>query len=713
MLQVQIKENKIYSPLRDQMLILTPEERVRQEYICHLVNHYGYSLEQMWEEVKVSNSQRGSGKARADIVIWKSKEDRDSNKHAFIVVECKAQNVKIQRQDYFQGANYASWTHAQFFVTTNEKEVKFFKTGDTIPIGFLDEINDIPNAKDIGNDKKIAEILSQTKAFTRDEFQNLLFQCHNVIRNNDKLSPEMAFDEISKILFMKIRYERTIGKWSVFTKERFEADREVNDRYKTKDEQQFYQKLFENTKIDFKYAEIFEENDMLRIRETSFLQIVKLLEKYNLSDTSDDVKWIAFEQFLGRTFRGDLGQFFTPRTIVKFMTEVLDPREWELVCDPCCGTGGFLINAFEYMRNQIEEDIEVQKKTIRNQLLWCDYDSLSEEDQEKVLDSMDPKVQEAIDNAFEELNRELDPSYEWGRLYNLSRDYIYGTDAEPRSARTAKMNMIMHGDWHAGVHHHDGLLNVNGIQEWRFNVIITNPPFWARVSKDLLLTEADGYKWKVEKPILSLFDLWDTSTLTEVLFMERNLKLLEDGGRMGVVLPEGVLNNSQLQNVREYFEWRAKIILIVSIPQDVFMAAGATVKPSLLFLKKFTKEETETYERISKQAEVEVNESHKVEKDTLEKVLKSGSKEEKMEAKIKLKELEEVIKKEIRSAIKEAFDYEVPVAQVTKAGIGTTGGVIENELIPVAKEFHDYATKNILWERKQNMYRYNQLWKRI
>lgn len=713
MLQVQIKENKIYCPLRKDWYKLTPEERVRQEYIYHLHNFYNYELEQMGAEVKVSNSQRGSWKARADIVIWKSKEDKESNKYALIVVECKAQNVKIQRQDYFQWANYASWTHAKFFITTNEKETKFFKTWDTIPEWFLDEINDIPSAKDIGNDKKIAEILSQTKAFTRDEFQNLLFQCHNVIRNNDKLSPEMAFDEISKILFMKIRYERNVGKGSIFTKERFETLRSNDDEIRSKNDLPFYQKLFEKTKEDFKYAEIFEENDMLRIRETSFLQIVKLLEKYNLSDTSDDVKWIAFEQFLGRTFRGDLGQFFTPRTIVKFMTEVLDPREWELVCDPCCGTGGFLINAFEYMRNQIEEDIEIQKKTIRNQLLWCDYDSLSKEEQERVLDSMDPKVQEAIDSAFEELNRELDPSYEWGRLYNLSRDYIYGTDAEPRSARTAKMNMIMHGDWHAGVHHHDGLLNVNGIQEWRFNVILTNPPFGARVSKDLLLTEADGYKWKVGKPILSLFDLWDTSTLTEVLFMERNLKLLKDGGRMGVVLPEGVLNNSQLQNVREYFEWRAKIILIVSIPQDVFMAAGATVKPSLLFLKKFTKEETETYERISKQAETEVNESHKVEKDSLEKMLKSGSKEEKVNAKIKLKELEDTIKKEIRSAIKEAFDYEVPVAQVTKAGIGTTGGVIENELIPVAKEFHDYATKNILWERKQNMYRYNQLWKRI
>lgn len=175
-------------------------------------------------------------------------------------------------------------------MTTNEKEVKFFKTGDTIPIGFLDEINDIPNAKDIGNDKKIAEILSQTKAFTRDEFQNLLFQCHNVIRNNDKLSPEMAFDEISKILFMKIRYERNVGKNSVFTKDRFEVLRGNDDEVRSKTDLPFYQKLFEKTKEDFKYAEIFEENDMLRIREASFLQIVKLLEKYNLSDTSDDVK---------------------------------------------------------------------------------------------------------------------------------------------------------------------------------------------------------------------------------------------------------------------------------------------------------------------------------------------------------------------------------------------------------------------------------------
>lgn len=725
MLTTRIEGNKIHSPLRDQMLTLIPEERVRQAYICHLVNHYGYSLDQMGEEVLVSNSQRWLGKARADIVIWKSPEDKEKNKHAFIVIECKAQNVKIQRQDYFQWANYASWTHAQFFITTNEKETKFFKTGETIPVGFLDEINDIPSAKDIDNDKKIAEILSQTKVFTRDEFQKLLTKCHDVIRNNDKLSPEMAFDEISKILFIKIRYERNVGKWSLFTKERFEILRSNDDETRSKSDSPFYQKLFEKTKEDFKYAEIFEENDSLRIRETSFLQIVNLLEKYNLSDTSDDVKGIAFEQFLGRTFRWDLGQFFTPRTIVRFMTEILDPREWELICDPCCGTGGFLINAFEYIRTQIEDDIECEKKKIRNTLLGADIDSLSPEEWQKILDTIDEKTESAIDSAFAKLNQELDPNHVWGRLYGLSRNYIFGTDAEPRSARTAKMNMIMHGDGHAWVHHHDGLLNVNGIFEGRFDVILTNPPFWARVSKDLLITDTDRYTdekrishytdlygdqylraleqvtGNIGKSVLDLYDLGSTSSLTEVLFMERNLRLLKPGGRMGVVLPEWVLNNSQLQSVREYFEGRARILFIVSIPQDVFMAAGAMVKSSLLFLKKFTDEETAEYEKISDQAQSDIASKYKTEKEMLEKILKSGSREEKLTAKKSLKTLEETITKELRSMIKEAWDYEIAVAQVDKAGISTTGGVIENELVSVAREFSEYTEANHLWNKQK------------
>ena len=95
------------------------------------------------------------------------------------------------------------------------------------------EIVDIPMAKDVNNERKLKDLLNQTKAFTRDEFSRLLFKCHNIIRNNDKLSPEAAFDEISKILFIKIRYERTNSNGQIFSSEQFKKDKEAYDRYRS------------------------------------------------------------------------------------------------------------------------------------------------------------------------------------------------------------------------------------------------------------------------------------------------------------------------------------------------------------------------------------------------------------------------------------------------------------------------------------------------
>lgn len=100
-LKIKRENGKIFCPLADSWHIETPEEKVRQEYIKILVENYGYSLDQMAQEIKVNNSQRGQGKARADIVIWKSKQDKIESKAAFIVVECKAENVRIREEDYF------------------------------------------------------------------------------------------------------------------------------------------------------------------------------------------------------------------------------------------------------------------------------------------------------------------------------------------------------------------------------------------------------------------------------------------------------------------------------------------------------------------------------------------------------------------------------------------------------------------------------------
>ena len=755
-LEVQIDGNKIYSPLRDKWLVLTPEEQVRQNYVCRLVNVYGYSLEQMDEELKVNNSHRGQGKARADIVIWKSKEDKQKNKAAFIVIECKAETVKIQQQDYYQGANYAAWSGASFFVTTNTKETKFFRVDkDSMPKD-LDEIIDIPNASIINDQKKIDKLLSQTKAFSRDEFAKLLFKCHCIIRNNDKLSPEAAFDEISKILFMKIRYERNPDEDVLFSLEKFQKDekhfeKNIKKHLPLEAQIPYMQYLFKATKDEFADDKLFEPYETIKIKQYSFEQIVKELEKYNLSATSDDVKGIAFEQFLGTTFRGELGQFFTPRTIVDFMVEVLDPQEGETICDPTCGSGGFLIKAFEYVRDKIEKDVEQYKKDLKAKLFNEEYEKLSEKEQLKINEKYSDYIKKlTIDISVPNKSYHKQSEAEKNRrISRLSSSCIYGTDANPRMARTSKMNMIMHGDGHGGVHHHDGLINVNGIFENRFDVILTNPPFGARVEKNQTLTSTDidipikldlsnkndeqikkqinsidnvqlktkllhyyerygiEYLQKLnqlnddidkKQKVLDRFKLGKVSGLTEVLFMERCLNLLKPGGRMGIVLPEGVLNGSALQKVRDFFESSAKILLITSIPQDVFVASGANIKPSLLFFKKFTKEEQQQYNDIVNQVKKEIDEKYKIGILEIDNHL-SNDKEAHQKA---LKEIEKRKEQEFetigREKIKELFDYQIPIVQVEKAGITTTGAKDYNELVDVAKEFKTYRQENNLWQ---------------
>ena len=763
--EVQEKDGKIYCPLKKAWHVSTPEERVRQYYIAILANKYGYSLEQMEQELKVNNSKRGQGKARADIVIWKSEQDKKDKKAAFIVVECKAENVKVRVEDYYQGFNYASWAHAEFFVTTNEKETKYFNVDPAYLPQKLDEVVAIPTAKDVDDAARIEQLKDQTKLFTRDEFTKTLRACHNIIRNNDKLSPEAAFDEISKLLFMKIRFERDNKGMKVFTKQEYldaAQNHEKNVRPGLKGTDlyalSYMQFLFRTTKEFFKDDRLFDDKDEINIRENSFIQILEKLETFNLSDTQDDVKGIAFEEFLGTTFRGELGQFFTPRTIVDFMTEILDPQEGEVICDPTCGSGGFLIKAFEYVREKIEADIRSKKDSLRLSIEGNDYDALPEDKQVKIIHSID-KMQAA-------LNTELDTGIVGSRMYQLSRNCIYGTDANPRMARTSKMNMIMHGEGHGGVHHHDGLLNINGIFEERFDVILTNPPFGQNVDRGQLISEADKFtdeemkkKYKkkygaaydealkqvddhIGESLLSLYDLGNISTLTEVLFMERCLRLLKKGGRMGMVLPEGVLNNKNLQAVREYFEGKAKIILICSIPQDVFIAAGATVKPSLVFMRRFTNDEESEYANCKSEALAEVTALHQAEIDKLEATiakadalteslkddlkkaqtkLKQAKKDKKNTTSVEteittikkeqadnrlnkktaekeLKGLYKQIDEETKPVVKKKFDYDIPIAKIDDAGITTTGAASEgNQLPQLVDEYSAYRIQNNLW----------------
>ena len=693
-----VSKGKIWSHIRSKWLVETPEETIRQRYLLLLVNEYRFSLNQISEELNLTG--KGSAGARADFVIWRTPQDKTDENAPFIIVECKSDNVTIKSKDYSQGENYARICDAPFFVTHNSRETKYWRVKkDKLP-GYIEEIENIPHGE--STDEEIRKLFSKLRVFKEKEFANLLHQCHNVIRNREKKDPAAAFDEIAKALFTKVYVERNLltrqNKKNLFTVEVLKeqiADNPLDT-------------LFQQTKKAYANNRIFEEDEYINLKPATGEEIVSRLEKYNLSDTSEDVKGVAFERFLGRTFRGEIGQFFTPRTIVDFMVHMVDPKEGEIVCDPASGSGGFLIRMFELVREKILADADRKYKEYKVEIEA--EESLSEEDKAKL-----------ISNKYKEIQDQIDQHKKNSKLWNLSNRCIYGTDANDRMARTSKMNMIMHGDGHGGVHHHDGFLNVNGIFENRFDIILTNPPFGGVVEPSdkvqgvditvdnkieeeyikeygaLYIQAQDRVKAALNEPIASLFNLPKSNSSqikTEILFIERCLDLLKPRGRLGIVLPEGIYNNPTLAYVREFTENRAFLRAVVSLPQDTFISAGASVKSSILFLQKFTDDEQQHFDKTRADAEKEVDTKY-----TDEIAKKTASMEAEIEhakkkkdadlIKTQRKELKNFQKQmrqrkisEARRIFKERCDYPIFMYEAEKVGITATGEEDMNELYP-------------------------------
>ena len=609
-----------------------PEEVVRQKFIRILIEHYGYDLAQVDQERR---TQHGHKSPRADIVVWQSAADKNAKpvRAPVLVVECKTDGIEIQERDYYQGESYTRASGCEFFIATNARHTSVFKLLPGLPGGFV-AINEIPKATDWGDAKRLQAIKESLRAFNRKEFQDLLLSCHNILRDVHKMDPGRAFDTISKILFVKMFVERS-GLHGTFTLDYLDkraASRMPNDPL-------VHDGLFDLTKDFYKADELFTAADKLDISEATFRRIVKELERFDLAKTGDDIKGLAFERFLGTTFRGELGQFFTPRPVVEFMVDLLNPVEGELVCDPAAGSGGFLIRAFEHVRALIQQDIQARKDAERARIEALD---LLEDDEER-----------QIEAAFAKLNHELLPSGPDNqpidtRVGRLAWQCIYGTDAEPRAARTAKMNMIMHGDGHGGIHYHDGLVDINGIFDGRFDVVLANPPFGSNVGKDQVLGGSEetriptdpayiaackkryGKAWEENHnrllqleiegtPLLDLFDIGfgKTNRPTELIFVERCLNLLKPGGRMGIVLPDGNLNNPSLAWLRRYAEGRAKLLAVVSLPEETFRSSDATVKASLVFMTKFTEAEALAWEAAWQQARNELDPAFDAQRNTL------------------------------------------------------------------------------------------------
>jgi type I restriction enzyme M protein len=309
--------------------------------------------------------------------------------------------------------------------------------------------------------------------------------------------------------------------------------------------------------------EVFREP--IRLSAAELRTIVGYLASLNIGDTDLDSKGRAFETFLGSFFRGDFGQYFTPREVVNFIVKVLPLTNASRVLDTSCGSGGFLLYALDKVRRQA--------------------DSMAEEGYFK---------KESVTH--------------YNHWHDFAEKNLYGIEISESIARTAKMNMIIHDDGHTNVISFDGLQDDKTIIEKTgnkgfaynsFDYIVTNPPFGSSVKQTeqaYLKNYRLGIKdvsW-IDRKQKNISQLGPRdSQSTEVLFIEQCWHFLKPGGMLAVVVPDGVLTNSSAQYVRDWMEEHYRIVAVVSLPQDAFKATDAGVKSSVLFLQKLTDAQTE------------------------------------------------------------------------------------------------------------------------
>jgi type I restriction enzyme M protein len=564
-----------------------PEEIVQAEAFLKLIITYGYPENRI---VLLKRVTMGSTVKEVDIVVYN--DDELTQPH--IVVECKKEEVSELEfiQAVKQASSYAyalSGTIKYLWITSGIKNEFYIVDKDsdnkqTIPVIPKFGVNKVVKYQfvkggkrqdeEAGNDP-IKQEYFELETIEEKELTNRFKQAHNALWAGGELNPSEAFDELDKLIFCKIWDERKPRKkgepydFQIFNED---IPKKATEKQIAEIEHKISTNLFKRINALYEEGkkrdpEVFKEN--IRLNHKKVKTVVNYLEEVNLSETDLDSKGKAFETFMGSYFRGDFGQFFTPRSIVKFIVNSLPITNEDRVIDTSCGSGGFLLYALDKVRNQAN-------------IYYPDFET----------------------NPREATNHHR----HW---HDFAEFNLFGIEINEQIARTAKMNMIIHDDGHTNVIASDGLLKDevmqlnsgnNGFKYNSFDYIITNPPFGSSVKQ-------------TERAYLNQYSLGNKNTdwldvknsgvkgranqSTEVLFIEQGYHFLKEGGFLAVVLPDGVLTNSSLQYVRDEIEEWFRIVSVVSMPQTAFAHTGAGVKSSVLFLRKWDKETTQNY-RIQK-----------------------------------------------------------------------------------------------------------------
>ena len=578
------KSRITYSYQKKERNYNNPEEKVQAEAFLRLILDYHYPEKRIKQFVPVT---MGREIKEADIVVY----DDDMCMSPHILVECKRQEVSEAeyQQAIEQAYSYAFALPCEVkyvWVTSGIKSDYFEvdksqNTRNQLPDIPQFGVENIANYKYVYGAQYLPEEKGKQKFFDlsvidQSELTRRFKQAHEALWAGGQLNPSEAFDELDKLIFCKIwdeRKDRNIGE---------PYDFQIITVSKTEEKDEQKRRLIENDNLYNRVKALYEEGrkrdaevfrDNIRLTPEKIRTVVSYLESVNLNETDLDSKGRAFETFMGSFFRGNFGQYFTPREIVDFIVDVLPIKNDSKVLDTSCGSGGFLLYALNKVRNQATEFYPNHNNDVRQHERWFKH---------------------------------------W---HDFAQNNLFGIEISEQISRAAKMNMIIHDDGHTNVITSDGLVSDiaifertanKGFEYGTFDFVITNPPFGSTIRQSeqaYLKTYQLGKKEEDWLAIKSQPEIIRDGQNTEVLFIEQDYKFLKEGGYLAIVLPDGILTNSSMQYVRTQIEEWFRIVAVVSMPQTAFAANGAGVKSSVLFLKKWKLDQTKRLTDAKKNTE--------------------------------------------------------------------------------------------------------------
>ena len=603
--EVVLEDNQLICLLTGDIKASKPREETLQSVIRMLNEEYAFDTADMQRDFSITGYDAETGKPKKqkiDLVVF---EEGKPHEQENIIRVCIVQDEKVKETDKKNGLEAAlqnalnALDNCEFGLWTNGQTYHFLqRTEDDFGNIEYEDLSDFP-----GEGQTIEDLDRSDKSIARkpanDSLIRVFKRCHDYIYGNEGMK-KTAFWELLNLIFCKIYDEKRrfifMETGESYRREFWVGIKEQNTTEGRSRVAKRIKGIFNKLKGDELFSEVFDGNEQINLTDKGLAYIASELAKYSFLDATVDVKGLAYETIVSNTLKQEAGQFFTPRNIVKCMVEILDPDEDQRVLDPACGSGGFLVMVLDHVRKKIAKRLHPDLEGP-----WL---------QEKM---NSPKVNKLVKEYAEQ--------------------YLFGFDFDPDLKKAARMNMVMAGDGHANIFHINSLAYPKGDNEQelekvnlavdksvkksadkkflfefpdargKFDLIFTNPPFGAKipVNDPEILRQFDlGHNWKKNGA-----GEWDkfgisTSEPPEILFIDQCYQLLKPGGKMAIVLPDGILGNPNTEYVRSWILEKFKVLASIDLPIEAFLPQVG-VQASLLFLQKKT-----DVERMSKKDNYEI-----------------------------------------------------------------------------------------------------------